>query len=192
MVADVQPGAGGDLRAFLDKTVRQADPRADAERERHARRAEEERDSAARRDAEAKAAEASARSRDEQLERGFRLDLDTSRRPDDAPLQLPAHGEAACRPRATIGASAISDGAIPETSARTSRCAIRTRQRQLAARTSSRDSGSVCAASSDPAHHQRRAVVALRAATSGARLVKNHRRGDHRRARDPLQPGRPR
>jgi F0F1-type ATP synthase epsilon subunit len=72
VVADVQPGAGGDLRAFLDETVRQADLRDDAERERRARRAEEERASAERRDAEAKAAEASARSRDEQLEQEFR------------------------------------------------------------------------------------------------------------------------
>jgi F0F1-type ATP synthase epsilon subunit len=72
VVADVQPGAGGDLRAFLDETVRKADLRDDAERERRARRAEEERASAERRDAEAKAAEASARSRDEQLEQEFR------------------------------------------------------------------------------------------------------------------------
>jgi len=72
VVADVQPGAGGDLRAFLDKAVREAEPRAEAERERDARRAENERESAARRDAEAKAAEASAHSRDEQLEQEFR------------------------------------------------------------------------------------------------------------------------
>jgi hypothetical protein len=72
VVADVQPGAGGDLRAFLDDAVREADLRAEAERERHAQRAEDERAAAARRDAEAKAAEAAARSRDEQLEQEFR------------------------------------------------------------------------------------------------------------------------
>jgi hypothetical protein len=65
-------------------------------------------------------------------------------------------------------------GAIPETSARPSCCAIRTRDRQLGARPNSQDQGRVCAGSSDPAHHQRGEVVAA----LDARLL----RGDRERS----------